>query len=421
MSATSPAETGGMLHSIQLYPAFRMLIFGTLATNSAFWMYQVAVGWLALEMTDSPFFVGLAGFASGIPVLLFSLPAGVVIDRYDKRIVLRTAQFGVMVIAAIFAVMVAADLIERWSLLTLVFAYGTIMSFIFPARTAIVPSLVARPDLANAIALNAAGQNATRVVGPSLAGVLIAAIGAWETFAVAALLQLFALSATSRLPSIAAEAGGRGGMNLANLTVGLRIVAANPFLSALIAISLAPTIFVMPYLNLMPVFARDELDLGSTGLGLLLAAVGVGTVAGALSVARSPRIRSLSGAQVITAVLFSLLILVFAMIDVIPVVIVLLFASGWISAAFLAINQTSLQLNVDDAVRGRVLSIYLLTWGMLPVGQLAVGGLANLIGTPAAMVVSCIVSVGCIGLIAARFPDLRPNPRLWSQTAVSSS
>jgi MFS family permease len=409
-SVASPVPaTGGMMHSLNTYPVFRMLIFGTLATNSAFWMYQVAVGWLALQMTDSPFFVGLAGFAGGIPVLLFSLPAGVIIDRYDKRSVLRVAQFGVMLVAAIFALLVGTDLIERWSLLLLVFAYGTIMSFIFPARTAIVPSLVQRDDLANAVALNAAGQNATRVVGPSLAGVLIASIGVWETFAVAASLQTLALYATSRLPSIRADAHGRGGMSWTSLTVGLRIVAKDPFLSALITIALAPTIFVMPYINLMPVFARDVLDLGSTGLGLLLAGVGLGTVAGALSVARSPRIRALPGAQVITASAFSLLVLVFSAVSIVPLAFALLFAAGWASASFLAINQTALQLHVDDNVRGRVLSIYLLTWGMLPIGQLAVGALANLIGSSSAMVCSCVVSILCIALIARRFPMLRPH------------
>jgi predicted MFS family arabinose efflux permease len=176
----------------------------------------------------------------------------------------------------------------------------------------------------------------------------------------------------------------------------------------------------MPYINLMPVFARDELGLGSTGLGLLLASVGLGTVAGALSVARSPRMRSFSGAQVMTACGFSVLVLIFSVLDHVPVAVVLLFAAGWFSAAFLAINQTSLQLNVDDSVRGRVLSIYLMTWGMLPLGQLAVGGLANFVGTPAAMVVSCVVSLICIGLIAVRYPDLRLNPRLWSEPVASS-
>src|SRR5437016_12665870 len=104
------------MHSLRVYPAFRMLIVGTLATNSAFWMYQVAVGWLALQMTDSPFFVGLSGFAGGIPLLLFSLPVGVVVDRCDRRRVLLLAQIGVMLAAALFAVLVGADPIPPWSI-----------------------------------------------------------------------------------------------------------------------------------------------------------------------------------------------------------------------------------------------------------------------------------------------------------------
>src|SRR5262245_6233883 len=105
------------MHSLRAYPAFRMMIVGTLATNSAFWMYQVAVGWLALQMTDSPFFVGLSGFAGGVPLLLFSLPVGVIVDRFDRRSVLLFAQIGVMLAALLFALLVGADLIRPWSIL----------------------------------------------------------------------------------------------------------------------------------------------------------------------------------------------------------------------------------------------------------------------------------------------------------------
>ncbi|MDQ3444218.1 MAG: MFS transporter [Chloroflexota bacterium] len=406
--ATSRApEERGMMAALRAYPAFRMLLIGTLATNSAFWMYQVAVGWLALQLTDSPLFVGLAGFASGIPMLLFSLPAGVVIDRYDRRVVLLIAQAGVMLVSGVFAAMVGTDIIEPWSILVLVAVYGTIMTFIFPVRTAMVPSLVDRQDIAIAIALNSAVQNVTRVVGPSVAGVLIALIGVSETFAVAAAMQALALVATSRLPSNASAPSTNAGTRWEALTLGFRIVARSPYLIALIVLSLAPTVLVMPYINLMPIFARDELGLGSTGLGVLLASTGLGTVAGALSVAHSPSFRGRRGAQVVTATGFAVGVLVFAVTPNIPLAAVLLFGAGWMSAAFLAINQTALQLYVDDEVRGRVLSVYLLTWGMLPIGQLAVGALADIVGTPLAMLSSCIAAIACIAVIAWRFPSLR--------------
>jgi MFS family permease len=384
-----------------------MLLLGTMATNTAFWMYQVSVGWLALQLMDSPLFVGLTGFVGGIPLLVISLPAGVIIDRYNRRTVLLMAQLAVMVVAGIFALLVGTDAIAPWSTLILVAAYGTAMSFIFPTRTTIVTMLVERDDLANAVALNAAAQNACRVTGPALAGVLIALIGVAGTFAVAALLQILALTATLQLPASTPVRTARGGSAWASLTLGLRIVARDAFLSSLILLAVATNILVMPYITMMPVFARDELGIGSTGLGLLLASTGLGTVAGALAVAASRRLGSWSIAQVVTAATFAGLVLVFALTPNLPLAVVLLFAAGGMSAAFMAITQTALQLRVDDDVRGRVLSIYLATWGMLPFGQLAVGVIAERAGAPLATAGACAVALGSIGLIARHYRLLR--------------
>jgi MFS family permease len=399
-----PSNAGRMMHSLRVYPAFQLLLLGTLATNSAFWMYQVAVGWLALQMMDSPLFVGLTGFAGGIPILIFSLPAGMIIDRFDRRLVLLAAQAGVMVLAAVFALLVGSGLITPWSVLVLSAGYGTVMSFIFPTRTTIVSTMVARDDLANALALNAAGQNATRVIGPALAGVLIALIGIAGTFAVAAILQILALAATSRLPSYATAGAAKGALGRQSLTLGLRIVARDPLLVRLILLALATNILVMPYINLMPVFARDELGIGSSGLGLLLASTGLGTVGGALWVAHSRRLSVWAGAQTVTAAVFAALVMVFAMTPFVLPAMLFLFAAGLLSAAFMALTQTALQLRVDDAVRGRVLSIYLLTWGTLPLGQLAVGAAADRVGPPLAVAGACVLALGCIAIIARRFP-----------------
>lgn len=403
----APVEADGMLYSLQNFRPFRMLFMGTLATNSAFWMYQIAVGWLALQKTDSPLFVGLTGFAGGIPLLFLALPAGVVIDRFDRRKVLMAAQVGVMTVAALFALLVGTDLIQRWSILLLALLYGVVMSFVFPTRNAIVPALVDRPSLANAVALNAAGQNATRVVGPSLAGLLIALIGISGTFAVAAAMQIVALYWTAQLPGSASEKSARGGTLWTSLTLGLRVVAKDPFLIGLILLATATTVLIMPYINLMPVFARDELGLGSTGLGVLMASSGLGSVAGALSVARYRKLATWPGVQIVTAAGFAGLVLLFAITPSMLLATLLLFAAGLMSASYMAINQTVLQLKVEDDVRGRVLSIYLLTWGMLPLGQLPLGALADRIGAPAATVIACAVALGCIGLIALRFPSLR--------------
>jgi hypothetical protein len=184
-------------------------------------------------------------------------------------------------------------------------------------------------------------------------------------------------------------------------------VASDQFLIGLILLATATTVLVMPYITLMPVFARDELGLGATGLGVLMACTGLGSVAGALFVARSRRLASWPGVQVITAAGFAVLVLAFAITPVVVPAAVLLFAAGLISASFMAINQTVLQLKVEDEVRGRVLSIYLLTWGMLPLGQLPLGALADKIGAPMATALACVAALACIVLITLRFPALR--------------
>ncbi len=398
-----------MFHSMQVYPLFRMLMFGTLSSSSGFWMYQVSIGWLALELINSPLFVGLAGFAGGIPMLLLSIPAGLVIDRYSRRNVLFMAQSGVAVVSTIFAIMVATGTIQPWSLLVLVTINGAIMSFIFPVRTAIVPSLVERHHMANAVALMSTAQNATRVVGPSLAGVLIALTGVTGTFVLAAVFQGLALLGIWGLPSgrPAQKADAVAGNRWAQLAFGFKVVAANPVLLSLCILALAPTVLVMPYLNLMPVFAKDVFDMGATGLGILLAAAGLGTVFGSLTVARSGQLMGRRGSQVITAVGFAISVALFGLSPSVWMAVPLLLIAGWMSAVFLAINQTLVQLNVDDSVRGRVMSVSLLTWGLMPIGQLGVGALAEAIGAPSAMAMACGLALVFIAYIAFRFPNLR--------------
>jgi MFS family permease len=396
-----------MFHSVRMYPAVRSLWLGTLATNSGFWMYQIAVGWLALQLTDSPFFVGLTGFAGGIPLLFLAIPAGVVIDRFDRRTVLFVAQVGVMVTSAAFALLVWTGWIERWSILALAFLYGTVMSFIFPTRNAIVPALVNREDLPNAVALNAAGQNATRVVGPALAGALIAIIGIAGTFAVAAGMQIAALIWTSQLPGRSGTQASRSGSLWTSLTLGLRVVARDQFLLGLILLASVTTVFIMPYINLMPVFARDVLGTGEVGLGVLMGCTGLGSVLGALLVARWQYLATQPGIQIWTALGFAAFVFVFAITPVLAIAAILLFVAGLSSAAYMAINQTVMQLKVEDEVRGRVLSIYLLTWGLLPLGQLPLGALASRIGAPAATALAAAASALLILAIAVRFAALR--------------
>lgn len=400
-----------MFSSLQLYPAIRWLWVGTIGTNTAFWMYQVALGWLALEMTDSPFWVGLAGFAGGIPILIFALPAGVIVDNFDRRTVLMAGQIGVMITATLFSILIAVDMMDRWTMLGLAFAYGSSMAFVFPTRHAIIGRLVEPQDLANAIALNSAGQNATRIFGPALAGVLIAVFGLGGTFAVAAGLQIFALASSLKLPSSRPRQPGRRGPALESLTEGLVYVRRDPTLLGTVLLATVGTVLIMPYITLMPVFVRDELGLGSTGLGILMTGIGLGSVVGALFVAARRELTTIPGAQVLMIAAWAGTVLAFAWMPwVLPAAFVLLL-TGTLSAGFLATNQTMLQLRADDEIRGRVLAVNQITWGLLPFGQLPLGLMADAIGAPAATSLACIAALGFIVLIASRIPALRSGPQ----------
>lgn len=406
----SGGPDGGMFHSIKAYPVVRKLWVGTIATNTAFWMYQVALGWLALELTDSPWFVGLAGFFFGIPMLVLALPTGVVIDKFAKRNVLLVAQVSLLLVASVFAFMIYTETITRFWILFLAALYGGSMSFVFPTRHAIIPNLVERKDISNAVALNSAGQNATRVFGPALAGVLIGLFGTSVAFGVAAGMQLFALAMTIPLPKIApVKREGGGPRLLASLTEGLVYVARDRLLTGMIFLATIATVFIMPYLNLMPVFARDVLDSGSGGLGFLMACAGAGSVVGALGIAASRRFAGTAGFQAFACASFALSVLIFSQTPWFWPAALVLALTGMASAGFLAVNQTVLVTRAPDEVRGRVLSINSLTWGLLPVGQLPLGWLADQYGAPLAMTVACSIALCLIVLLLWRVPELRPG------------
>ncbi len=396
-----------LLHSLRAYPGFRTLFNSTLATNGAFWMWMMASGWLALDLTDSAFFVGLTGFLGGLPMLLFALPAGVVIDRYDRRRVLVLAQAAVAIIMVGVVALLFLDRMMPWHLLIASFGTGTAMSFVFPSRNALVANLVPAKDLANAVALNSAGQNAPRVVGPALAGPLIAALGLPFTFLVCLLIQIVAILVTTGLPSALPMVSSARRTMLGSIGDGLLVIRSNRFLTGVFILAVVPTMFLMPYTNLMPVFARDVWGIGSAGLGFMLAANGLGGVLGSLLVAGSRWLNSRPGVLVWTAVGFGLLILAFSVTPSAEPAIVLIFLAGLVSAVYMAVNNTQIQLSVDDSVRGRVLSVYLFTWGLLPLGVLPAGIIAGAYGAPAAIFTMTSIGLALILMTAMRFPSLR--------------
>lgn len=407
-AASTPDESSqptAILDLLRHFPDYRTLWFGTIATQGAQWVLQVALGWLMLELTDSELWVGMIGFAGGLPMLLVSVPSGVLIDRRNRRTILIICQAALLLLSVVLTVMVLGDVIQAWHLLAAAAINGALLTLNNLTRQTLLVATVPRSDLASGIALQSAGQNATRIVGPSLAGVLIGLVGTAGAFGFQSVLLLGAMVlsvtglASLRHSSPRTTSGG--------ILDGFGIIWNSPVLRGLMALATVPMLIVFPYLSLMPVYARDILDIGPQGLGLLMAASGVGAVLGALIVVRIARMPRNGWFMLASTMGYSGVVLVFAYSTYVPLSMLMLALGSLTGSAYMSLNNSLLQLQVDDAVRGRVMGVYMLTWGLMPLGSLPMGVAADLFGAPHAIAAGAILSTVLTALLAWRSPALR--------------
>jgi MFS family permease len=401
--------TRGMFSSFA-YRNYLLLWTGTVVTQNGQWMQQIALGWLILELTDSPAFLGFVGFARGLPMLFLALPAGVLADRVSRRKIMMWAQGAAAIVALALTLLVFTDLVQAWHVIVISILGGAAMAFVAPTRQALVPSMVPRDHVANAVALNSAGQNSTRIIGPSAAGLLIAWLGTAICFLVQTVGFLLALLMSYRLklPDVSEVSNQVRAGVATNIADGFRYIRSLPTLSGLMIMAAVPTILAMPYLQMMPVFARDVLEIGSTGLGMLMAASGAGALIGALLFAAyGSRIRQQGRFMVIMASLFGVWLALFAFSPWWQLSLVLVALTSGCSAVYMAQNNTIIQLMVADEYRGRVMSVYLMTFGLMPFGTLPMGALAEAIGAPAAVAIHGGLTTLVVLLVALRLPSLR--------------
>ena len=347
----------------------------------------MAVGWLALELTNSAFLVGLVATASSVPILIVTMPAGAMVDRSDKLRLVRIAQCAFLVDATLLWWLTYTDRITIGLLLALAFVSGLIASVEIPARQSLFIDLVGREDLPDAIALNASGFNLARVVGPGLAAVVIAQLGiAWCFFLnaasfVAVLVGLFMIHLPKWVAKEMAASPWEGVLE------ALRYMRDTPTVRALMTMVTAYSILGVPVLALMPVVARDMFGLGAAGYGLLMSCMGVGGLAGALALAsvgyRFSRIRLLVAASIA----WPLLLLAFSFTRVPWVAYLLLLAIGFTMILNGAISNGLLQTIVPDALRGRMMAAYgLVVVGLAQVvGAFVAGSVAHLVGVAVAI------------------------------------
>ncbi len=396
----------GLFFALQRYPVFRRLWFGSVLAQLGQWMQSVALGWIALDLTDSAFFVGFVSFMAGLPFIVVAVPAGVFIDRFDRRQVLLVCQGAAAILAVLVGIDVIAGTVQPWHLPIAAFLNGSLLSILTPTQQAITPSLVAREDLTNAIGLTSAGGNMSRIVGPSLAGAIIGATSPGPAFLVQAiaLSGAFLLIARTTFP---AQVRGGGTIRLRAALDGISYVLRREDLRALFLLVVIPNLFTFPYIQFLNVFARDVLDIGAGGLGILLASSGSGALVGSLVVA-GRRSTSRQGITLLaTTVLYGLVIVGVSASRHLPVAMPLLFAGGFLGSIFMSQNNAIVQHRIGDDVRGRVMAAYMLVNGLLPLGAMPMGLIAGTTSVPIAIALGASTTVLLTILLGLRSPVLR--------------
>lgn len=380
---------------------YRLLWFGTLVSSSGDWMDQIAFNWLVYELTHSAVALGLANLFRLAPILVFTLIGGVVADRVERRRLMFTTQTVAMLLALVLAVLVSTGLVQVWMVFVIAAGRGIMMSFNQPARQSLISDLVPAESLMNAIALNSATLNLTRVIGPAIGGGLIATVGVAGAFYFNAASFLAVLAGLAMMRFSARTARSRAGM-LADLAGGVRYLNGQPTLRTLVLLALLPMVFGMPYMTMLTLFAKDVLRAGGIGLGLLTAASGVGAVLGALFVA-SLRDTTYRGRLMLGGlVAFGAALVAFSVSPWLWLSLLALIGVGISQQMYMATNNTLIQVYVAEEYRGRVLSTLFLNRGMVPLGTMLAGFGAAALGPQVAVGGMAAVLV-LMALLAARF------------------
>ncbi len=387
---------------------FRMYFSGQVLSLHGTWMQNVAQAWLVYRLTGSSAMLGLVGFCSLIPVLLFSLYGGLLADRYDRRRLLIGAHSLALLQALLLAVLTLSGTIMPWQIVVLALMLGLVHAIEMPARHSFVAAMVPRSDLANAVALNSSAFNVARFLGPSLAGLLVAAVGEGWVFVInaasfgAIIFALLAMDLPARVPE-----GPRAGVR-SYIREALHFAWQHPHIRGGLWLVSAMSMVAAATTVLMPVFAKEVFGGGSETLGLLLGAMGLGSLAGALRLAQ--RVDNTGIDRIIGAagVLAGLALLSFAVLGRFEIGLGILAVIGFCHTTLVASTNALIQLSVEDRLRGRVMSLFSTVFiGLMPIGSLGAGTLAHYLGAPITLGMFAAAALVAGGVFLLRAPHFR--------------
>ncbi len=381
---TPTARRSGMFRALS-NRNFRRFWIGAFLSNIGTWMQAVAQGWLVLQLTNSAFWLGLDAFMATAPGFVLTLLGGVFADRIDRRRLLLYTQVVAGLAALALAALVATSLVNRWMVLGFSFVTGCCMSLASPSYLAMTYDLVGREDVANAIAMNSTQFQLSRVVGPALAGVAFRVFGLAGCFFanglsfIAVVAALWMVRMERRPDALAPSEKKRAIWR--DLVEGLRYVRNRPRVSSLLLLAAVNSLFGAPYFSMVPIYARDIFHLGETGLALLMGTAGAGAFLGALLVAYLGDFRRKGWLVLGGAILFGICITGFAVSSRLTPSLIFLFGLGFALVCSIAITNTLLQKLVTDQMRGRVMSMFLLSFmGTMPIGNILAGTASNHFG-----------------------------------------
>lgn len=391
-------------------PDFALLYAGNVLFFFGMNSMIVIRGWLVIDRWDDARYLGYIMATVALPMLILAPVAGVVTDRVDKRRLLLMSQSFLVLTNGVIAVLILTDAIQFWHLLLVSSVSGACFAFAMPARQALVAMVVPREKLMNAMAVSTAAMNASRVIAPPIGGLLIVLISMGGAYTVTTGFFLLAVPATFMLPSFAPQRD-REFTFFEDFVGGFSYIRRTPVLLGLLLFSTVPMIFAMPYQTLLPVFAERVWHVEEIGFGVLQGVAGVGGLAGALVVANLdgyPRKgRLLFGA----ALLFGGLLAVFALSPWFALALVVIGLIGFVSMVMMTVNNTAIQLIIPDEVRGRVMSVMMMSFGLMPLGAVPAGFAAESFGAPVVTAVGAVLCVVSILAIVAVVPALRSLDR----------
>lgn len=363
---------------------FRLFFSGQLVSLIGTWMQSVAQSWLVLELTNSPFLLGLVGTLQFAPVLVLSFFAGALADRLPKRRLLVATQSVMCVLALLLAALVHRGHARYWHVAVMAGVYGVANTVDMPTRQAFIVEMVGRESLRSAIALNSAMFNAARVVGPALAGLVIGRWGTAPAFFLNGVSFLAVIAALLALHAQGLPRAGSGRAMRHEIAEGVRYALRTPRIALVMSLVMSVSAFFFNYNTLVPLLARDILHQDAHGFGLLMTAVGIGAVAGAIVLASLGAERPPTNVLVTAALLLGLATMLMAGVTRFGVAVTLLLVIGFCGMLFMTGANTTVQLTVPDELRGRVMSLHTLMFaGMTPFGAFLVGSVVEAFGPQA--------------------------------------